>query len=200
MPNFPPLAPGEMYHVCTRGNNREDLFTSDRDRRHFLELCESRLLPVAELFAYCLLPSHFHLLVRFRERAGEDPAPGHPPSRVMADMLNAYARAFNLDHGRRGALFQRPFRRVLVKDPQQLTRVVVYIHLNPERHGLVPDFRSWTFTSYHAILSARSTRLARGEVLGWFGGRRGFAQAHAVSNPFPANPALELEREPEPTT
>jgi len=200
MPNFPPLAPGEMYHVCTRGNNHEDLFTSDHDRRHFLELCEARLLPVADLFAYCLLTSHFHLLLRFRDHGSEDPAPRHAPSRVMADMLNAYARAFNLDHGRRGALFQRPFRRVLVRESQQLTRVVVYIHHNPERHGLVPDFRSWTFTSFHAILSARPTRLRREEVLDWFGGRQGFAQSHAGAYPFSANSALELEREPAPTT
>jgi REP element-mobilizing transposase RayT len=197
MPNFARLVPGQIYHVCSRGNNREDIFHAAHDRRHFLELYEQRISPNADTYAYCLLPNHFHLLVRFHEPAIVGTA---PPSRLLADMLNAYARSFNLDHSRAGALFQRPFRRILVATHPQLVHVVTYIHLNPLRHGLAPDFRRWRFSSYPALLAAGKTRLQREEVLEWFGGRRGFIDAHQSPLPAEPDPALRLESDPILTT
>ena len=170
------LASG-IYHVCTRGNNREDIFLAEHDRRRFLGLLEVRVSPRADIFAYCLLPNHLHLLLRFADItiAGRTPV---PPSQCLSNLLNAYARSFNQDHGRTGALFQRPFRRVLIQNQAQLAHVVVYIHTNPERHGLTPDFRQWRFSSYATLLASGKTALVRDEVLAWFGGRAGFEAAH----------------------
>lgn len=197
MPNFPAITLGPIYHVCSRGNNREDIFLAEHDRRHFLELYEQRVSPHADTFAYCLLPNHFHLLVRFRDSEAVLPT---PPSRMLGDMLNAYARSFNLDHGRVGALFQRPFRRVLVQSQSQLLQVVVYIHLNPEHHGLQRDPLRWQYSSYPAVLATGATRLQRDEVLAWFGGRKGFIAAHTPPRPTEPDVALRLERDPAPTT
>ena len=173
MPAIGGLTPSGIYHVCSRGNNRQVIFHAEQDRRRFLDPCEEHGAPRAETFAYCLLPNHFHLLLRFREI---DPAPGGPsphlPSQHLSNLLNAYARTFNRDHNRVGALFQRPFRRVLVQSQAQLLQVSVYIHVNPQRHGLVHDFRRWRYSSYAAILSAGPTHLTRDEVLAWFGGHR----------------------------
>jgi REP element-mobilizing transposase RayT len=200
MPNFPPVEPGLVYHVCTRGNNRNPIFLADQDRRHFLQLCQERIVPAADLFAYCLLPNHFHLLLRFHAPPDPEPAGYRQPSRVLADMLNAYARAFNLDHGRVGAVFQRPFRRVRIRTQEQLTHVVVYIHHNPQRHGLADGFRTWKFSSFAALRSAGATLLARDEVHAWFGGASAFTSAHLSPTPAPSQPELELERELLPTT
>jgi len=197
MPNFAAIAPGLIYHVCSRGNNREDIFRTEQDRRHFMQLYAKRVLPNADTFAYCLLPNHFHLLVRFRDPEGVPPS---SPSRILGDMLNAYARSFNLDHGRVGALFQRPFRRILVKSQVQLIQVVVYIHRNPEHHGLQQDALRWKYSSYPALLAATSTRLSREEVLSWFGGRHGFASAHTPPLANDPDPALLLENDPAITT
>ena len=56
--------------------------------------------------------------------------------------------------------------------------MVIYIHRNPQKHRLVPDFRQWPYSSYHALLAAQPTRLQREEVLGWFDGAPGFVAAH----------------------
>jgi len=197
MPNFPALTPGQIYHVCSRGNNREDIFRAEHDRRHFLELYEQRVSPHADTFAYCLLPNHFHLLVRFRD---SEPVPPSPPSRMLGDMLNAYARSFNLDHSRVGALFQRPFRRIIVRSQAQLVHVVVYIHRNPEHHGLQRDFIRWQYSSYQALRATRATRLQRDDVLAWFGGRDGFIACHDLPSPTKPDAALLLEHDPAPTT
>jgi putative transposase len=105
------------------------------------------------------------LLVRFQDSEAELAS---PPSRILGDMLNAYARSFKLDPGRVEALFQRPFRRILVRSQAQLVQVVVYIHRNPEHHGLQQDALRWKYSSYRALLATCSTRLHRDEVLAWF--------------------------------
>jgi hypothetical protein len=59
-------------------------------------------------------------------------------------------------------------------------QLVRYIHFNPQKHGLVSDFRAWPYSSYHAHLSNRATRLHREDVLGWFDGLQGFVSAHQM--------------------
>jgi REP-associated tyrosine transposase len=61
--------------------------------------------------------------------------------------------------------------------PLQLVR---YIHLNPQKHGLVSDSREWPYSSHQAYLSNQPTRLQRDAVLGWFDGAQGFVAAHQI--------------------
>jgi len=65
-----------------------------------------------------------------------------------------------------------------VEDKNYFNTLVMYIHNNPKRHGFVDDFKEWTFTSYHEILSDEPTFLQRNEVLQWFGGKEAFIQLH----------------------
>jgi REP element-mobilizing transposase RayT len=184
-----PLEPGQYYHIYNRGNNRENLFVEERNYRYYLELYAKHIEPAAETFAYCLLPNHFHLLVWMKD-LGQDEDLGSlrgnltgrkRPSQSFSNLCNAYTKAFNKVYGRSGALFQRPFGRVQVTSDAYLAHLVTYIHFNPERHGLVDDFRAWPYSSYRAYLSAQPTRLRREEVLGWFGGPEGFEMAHRVA-------------------
>ena len=173
MANPASLLPGKTYHVYSRGNNREDIFREARNYRHFMKLYAYHVAPVADTFAYCLLRNHFHLLVRIkREETRLD------PSRRFANLLNAYSKAFNRAYGRTGALFQRPFGRIEVDTDAYFHQLVIYVHRNPQRHGLIPDFREWPYSSYHALLSARATRLRRDETLAWFDGRESFVRMH----------------------
>lgn len=188
------LQPSQIYHVCSRGNNRESIFLSGHDREHFLDLYARHITLWAETFADCLLHNHFHLLLRFAELPAGAEAAGLPSQRI-SNMLNAYARSFNADHHRTGALFQRPFRRIPIASQEQLVRVVIYIHLNPVHHELATDFQSWRYSSYGALRAHGTTRLARDEVLAWFGGRMPFAQAHeaALERPVLDGPFLESD-------
>ena len=61
------LINGKFYHIYNRGNNSENLFREPRNYQHFLDLYDRYIRPVAETYAWCLMPNHFHLLVRIRE-------------------------------------------------------------------------------------------------------------------------------------
>jgi REP element-mobilizing transposase RayT len=188
MTSPPPLELGQYYHIYSRGNNRENLFFEDRNYPYFLALYARHVAPVADTYAYCLLPNHFHLLVRIRMAEEQDPYSTEPlrlmnPSRQFGTWLNAYTKAINKVYGRTGSLFQNPFGRVLVMSDAHLVHLVGYIHQNPQRHGLVPDFRQWPYSSYRAMLSQKRTRVCRDEVLAWYQGAAAFRKWHAVPVP-----------------
>lgn len=75
-------------------------------------------------------------------------------------------------------LFETPFGRKIVDNERYLLALVTYIHRNPQKHGLIPDFREWEWSSYAAILSNHPTKVQRDTVLAWTGGRAQFAEIH----------------------
>ena len=176
-----PIVAGEYYHIYNRGNNREDLFLEARNYQHFLELYAKHVSPIVETYAYCLLRNHFHVLVRIKSEEEQEqtlrvsetlrvscPFIPQKPSQQFGNLFNAYAKAINKAYDRTGSLFETPFGRVLVKSETHLAHLVVYIHQNPQKHGLVEDFRMWPHSSYQAMLSHKPTRLERAGALAWF--------------------------------
>jgi hypothetical protein len=142
-------------------------------------------VPIADTYAYCLLPNHFHFLARIKleeEIIPDLTGLGKPvrsePSQYFSNLFNAYTKAFNLRYGRTGTLFHRPFGRIPVTSERYFYQLIIYIHRNPQKHGFVADFRDWPYTSYNALLSEQPTRVARDRVLDWFGGRDSFRLAH----------------------
>jgi putative transposase len=153
-----------------------------------LQLYAKHIEPVAETYAYCLLRNHFHVFARIRVDDPKDPKGLERPlgsesfaSRSFSNFFNAYAKAINKAYGRTGSLFQHPLGRVPVLSPAHLTRLVCYIHFNPQRHGLISDFREWPYSSYCAHLSSQTTHLKRETVLGWFDGPASFAATHEMA-------------------
>ena len=65
-PYHAPLLPGNFYHVLNRGNNQENIFLTDDNYRYFLKKWEKYILPYTEILAYCLMPNHFHFLIRVK--------------------------------------------------------------------------------------------------------------------------------------
>jgi putative transposase len=178
-----PLKPGVFYHIFNRGTNRENVFVEERNYRYFLQLYLKYIESVAETFAYCLLKNHFHLLVRMKEV--EDPIP--LGSMAFSNFFNAYAKAINKAYGRTGSLFQHPFGRIPVLTQSYLMQLVRYIHLNPQKHGLIGDFREWPWSSYHSFDQTlkvsetfRVSTIHRDEVIGWFDDTKGFITAHQM--------------------
>ena len=100
------------------------------------------------------------------------------PSHEFGNLFNAYAKAINKAYTRTGSLFENPFGRVPVTTEPYLVYLVAYIHQNPQKHGFVADFNEWPFSSYHAVLSQKPTRLERDEVLAWFQSPAAFQDAH----------------------
>jgi REP element-mobilizing transposase RayT len=176
-----PLEHDQYYHVYNRGNNRENLFRKSDNYHYFMQLYAKHIEPIAETFAYCLLPNHFHLLVRIKAMAEIDVTPANPlkkPSQYFSNLFNAYTKAFNNAYRRTGALFERPFGRIPVTSDAYFIQLVTYIHQNPQKHNLINDFREWPYSSYRTMLGERPTHVQRAAVLDWFQGRTFFEKRH----------------------
>ncbi len=192
---------GRYYHIYNRGNNRENLFIKSRNYRYFLKLYGIHIQPAAQTFAFALLPNHFHFALRTRTEEEQETYfheqirlqlesgllhKNKPifklrhPSRAFNNFFIAYARGFNNETKRTGALFESPFERKIVDSHRYLLTLITYIHHNPQAHGFVDDFRDWAWTSYGTMLLDGATKIERGEVLEWFNGRSYFADAHAT--------------------
>jgi len=178
------------YHIHSRGVNRGDIIFEDRNYDYFMALLEHHICPVADVFAYCLLRNHFHLLIRVKEgndikKAGETTSGEELsgdvetlPSRAFSNLLNAYSKAINRGYHRSGSLFQHPFGRREIASDSQFWAVVAYIHQNPQRHGFVMDFRNWEYSSYQSLSGDQPTILQREYVMDWFGGRGRYLEIH----------------------
>lgn len=176
----PRLRFGANYHLYQRGNNNQDIYIEEGDYDHFLALYTQHIPPVAELYAYCLLPNHLHLLVRIltqEEQRAMLQGRRRPlsPSRQFAILFTAYGNLVNEVHGRSGTLFEPAFGRVGLSSSLHRDFLAAYIHRNPMKHGLETDFRQWPHSSYHAPQALCSLR---DELFTWFPWPGGFESAH----------------------
>jgi REP element-mobilizing transposase RayT len=145
-------APGVLHHVMGRGIERKKIFLEDRDRNDFV----TRLAALADdeslaVYAWALLPNHFHLLVKTGKR---------PLASSMRKLLTGYAVNFNKRHKRHGHLFQNRYKSIVCQEDAYLKELVRYIHLNAIRAGLARDLEGlkrypW---SGHIALVGRSGR------------------------------------------
>jgi len=155
-----------FYHAFSRGNERRAVFFDDDDREHFLALLG--LLPErfeAEPWAYVLMPNHYHLVLRtLRTNL----------SRAMQWLGVAYTNWFNARHRRSGHLFQGRFKGVMVEDEDYLRRLLLYVHRNPLRAGLVERLADYPWSSYRCLAYGRGCAgwFRPALALGLFGGRR----------------------------
>ena len=115
------------------------------------------------LIAYCLLPNHYHFLVR---QDGEYPA-GLLPQRVF----NSYSKAYNKRYGHSGTLFEGTYKVVGVTAEAHLRHLCRYIHANPVKHGLVHNLDEWPYSNYLEWIGRRQgTLVDRKFVKDMFGG------------------------------
>ena len=131
-------APGVVYHVVVRGNERRAVFRDDSDRARYL----ARLVHYREKFgfrllAFCLMDNHVHLAVE----AGR-----HPLSRIMAGVQFTYTQYFNRRHGRVGHLFQGRYKAFLIEKGRYALALLRYVHENPVKAGIVarPEQYRWS--------------------------------------------------------
>jgi len=195
-----PLLPGEKYHILSRAVGNEKLFLTEDNYRFFLARYKKYVSPVADTYCYCLLPNHFHFLIKIREdaaffsRLGKQIPPEQLPAVIswqFSKLLNSYAKAYNKAKFRKGALFIDSLRRVAIENDEQFGATVFYIHKNPVHHGYCDTLEKWRWSSYNGILTQKPTMLLRDEVLDWFGGMKAFSDYH--SQPVYLKKAIHLE-------
>jgi len=168
--------PDHIYHIYNRGNNFENIFFEERNYYYFLDLVQKYISPVADTLAFCLLLNHFHFLIHIK--ALPELPEGPQIHQRFSNLFNAYSKAINRAYGRRGSLFEKSLKRKVVDTDQYLRTLVVYIHRNPQTHGLVEDFRAWPYSSHPMITRANDLFLNRSALFRHFDGLTDFLDAH----------------------
>jgi len=138
---------GGLYHVTSRGWQRQVVVRDERDRQRWVELLDRVATRCGwRVFAWVLMSNHFHLYLR---------TPQPNLSAGMHDLNSGYASYFNRRYRRCGALLQGRFKAVLVEDESHALELSRYVHLNPVRARLVerPDEYGWS--SYRDYLGSR---------------------------------------------
>lgn len=201
------LMEGQFYHIYNRGNNGCALFVEPECFRHFLDLYEIYIQPVAESFAWVLMGNHFHFLVRIKKNivykygleniagsddenlkkwqtieASSEKAPANKvkpvPWRHFGHLFNAYSRYHQIRFGRTGNLFERPFKRKLIHDEHHFRQVLLYIHQNPVHHGLCQHPLEYPWSSYLNFISENQSLLQREATKRLFGNNENYEKAH----------------------
>jgi putative transposase len=132
---------GRYYHVYNRGCNREDIFANERNYVFLLRRMKAYLCDYAlSLIAYCLMPNHYHFLMR--------PDEDNVLSRFIQRLFNSYTQSFNRQQGRSGTLFEGRAKSVLVETDEYIVHLCRYIHLNPVSAGLVQRPGDWKYSNY----------------------------------------------------
>jgi REP element-mobilizing transposase RayT len=139
---------GALYHVLSRGNEKQNIVTNDDDRKLFLatvgEMAERFEI---DLYVYVLMDNHYHLVFR-TNRANL--------CRSMQWFGATYTKRFNLRYNRSGHLFQGRFKNMLVQNDAYLLQLSYYIHRNPLRAGMVKRLAGYKWSSYRAYAYGKS--------------------------------------------
>ncbi len=135
-----PIADGLIYHVINRGNNRQAVFRKAGDFQAFLDaLANLKERKPFDLFGYCLLKNHFHLLIRPLETT---------ISRLVQSLLVSHTQRYHKHHHSGGHVWQGRFKSPIVQDDEHVLTVLRYIEANPLRAGIVADAGDYRWSSY----------------------------------------------------
>lgn len=177
------------YHVFNRGVEKRIIFNNDSDYKLFLHLLkfylspqneaithpledypEPNIKPVktrpltnlhreVELVAYCLMPNHFHLLIKQLTRNGM--------TKLMRSLSTTYTMYFNKKYQRVGSLFQGKYKAALINQDSYLLHLSRYVHLNPITAGLLTgsDPVRWPYSSYQYYLGYKKADWVKPEIV-----------------------------------
>jgi len=196
MPNpREPFEPDCIYHVYNHGNGNDLIFREEENYRFFLKRFKIYISHIAKVYAYCLMPNHFHFLIRIkseeelveyflekypdRERSAmSDKDIADLVSIQFKNFLISYSKSFNKMFNRRGSLFLDNIQRIAVTNDDYFTNMIRYIHFNPVMHRFTNNLFDWKFNSVHAFLSEKRSLISRKDVIEWFGGLESFKLFH----------------------
>jgi len=191
------LSSGETYHIYNKTVGNELMFKTENDYQYFLNKLTRFILPISNIYAYCLIPNHFHLLLGIKEMdtisnllhiENENSI-----RRKFTNFFISYAKSFNKAHQRQGRLLLQSFKRILVEDGDYFTSLINYIHRNPIHHGIVTNYKDWKYSSYNAFLSGHKTNIDKAEVLAYFDSLEDFVTFHEENKIKPGTEKYYLE-------
>ena len=187
-PKHEKLKCGCYYHIHNRGINSCDLFLENENYEHFLRLFDRYIIPIAKCFAWVLMGNHFHFFVKIKKK--EEILNYQEVARLsemnaedrvyqqFSNLFNAYTKAFNKRYDRTGSLFEHPFRRKKVETRIYFQQLILYIHMNPVKHGFRDHPLDYSWSSFIDFISRKPTNLDKSKVFGWFNNKTDFKAMH----------------------
>jgi len=143
---------GQYYHLYNRGAGANLLFFNPANYEYCVRLIKRYHQRYgAAMIAYCLMPNHYHFLLR--QETDE------PLSKFIGVLFNAYVQAVNREQERSGTLLEGRFRHVWVDREEYLIHLCRYIHLNPVKAKLVIPPEDWPYSNYLEWIGQRSGSL-----------------------------------------
>lgn len=145
MPRTARVAPKEhVYHVLTRGNNRQDVFEDEEDFRRYIDL----ILRYKErynfkLYHYVMMTNHVHLVIEPTEGGGD-------LSEIMKGINLAYALYYKRKYHHTGHFWQDRYKSIIISKDEYLLACGSYVELNPVRAKMVEDPKEYRWSSYQA--------------------------------------------------
>ncbi len=210
------FAEDSYYHVFNRGVEKRAIFLEENDYLTFIYYLFAYLLPLekvlekypdlpmrltgrsladeVELIAYCLMPNHFHLLLKQKTKDGI--------SRLLKQLTNAYTLYFNQKNNRVGGLMQGSFRAVPITEDNLFIHLVRYIHLKAAIARIAPDLAAYRWSSYGDYLGGSADLpVSKSKILSYFPSVGAFKGFHEDQQDYTKNLdkinhfAIDLEKE-----
>jgi putative transposase len=132
------------YYMIENPPLKYSIYSELKDTKNYYQKYYDEKDKLAEIIAYCLMPTHIHLILRQLKKDGI--------SIFMGNILNSYSRYFNIRNKRKGPLWESRFKNVEVSTDEQLLHLSRYIHLNPSSANLVEKLEDWEFSSYEEYI------------------------------------------------
>ncbi len=190
-----PLESDKMFHIYNHAVGNDNFFNSDENYSFFLLKLKEYLQNYIDIYAYCLMPNHFHIIIKVKReedvineyrkkksikesRIKELNFVPNVVSRQFGHLFNSYAQAYNKENSRMGSLFTNRFKREPIEDEVYLRKAIIYTHENPVEAGLTEIASEWKFSSYNSIISKKETLLKRSEVINLFDDIENFIYCH----------------------
>jgi putative transposase len=181
----PILEPTYTYHIYNRAHGKEELFLQQEHYEFFLNKYKQYISQIADTFCYCLMPNHFHFLIRIKHEEQlnllADKKEKNIPEFLSSQFNHffmSYSKAFNKQQHRKGSLFMKPFKRKIVNDMRYFRKLVHYIHFNPVIVELCNEPQNWKYSSFRGILSHSNSLLEKEEVISMFENLENFLYVH----------------------
>ncbi len=155
MPRTARIAPKEyVYHILTRGNNRQEVFKDERDYKKYIEILQRyKNRYKFKLYHYVLMRNHVHLILESIERGGT-------LAEIMKGINLSYAQYYKKRYKHIGHFWQDRYKSIIISKDDYLLACGSYVELNPVRAGIVEDPKDYKWSSYNVYAYGKKDFIA----------------------------------------
>jgi len=171
MPRGPRLAfQNAFYHIFNRGINKQPIFFKETDYFFFIKKLKNLKSKYDHsLYAYCLMPNHFHLSIQTRKTS---------ISKIMSSLATSYAMYFNRNYEHSGPVFTNRFHSILIENDPYFLKLSQYIYLNPVNAGMIKNPIDYPFSSIKEALGREPLTILDEDIVRLIGETAGSQKAY----------------------